>query len=68
MQVRLLADAYSDAKAIIVDGASAFVGSQNLTQTSLDKNRELGIVLTDRPNLDRLGAVFRSDWDISPPA
>ena len=54
VQVRLLADAYSHAKAIIVDGASAFVGSQNLTQTSLDKNRELGIVLTDRPNLDRL--------------
>ena len=68
VQVRLLADAYSHAKAIIVDSASAFVGSQNLTQTSLDKNRELGIVLTDRPNLDRLGAVFRSDWDISPPA
>src|SRR6476661_10345738 len=68
VQVRLLADAYSHAKAIIVDSASAFVGSQNLTQTSLDKNRELGIVLPDRPNLDRLGAVFRSDWDISPPA
>jgi len=68
VQVRLLADAYSHAKAIIIDGASAFVGSQNLTQTSLDKNRELGIILTDQPNLDRLHSVFESDWAISPAA
>jgi phosphatidylserine/phosphatidylglycerophosphate/cardiolipin synthase-like enzyme len=68
VQVRLLADAYSHAKAIIVDGSSAFVGSQNLTQTSLDKNRELGIILTDQPNLDRLRHVFESDWAISPAA
>ena len=68
VQVRLLADAYSHAKAIMVDGASAFVGSQNLTQTSLDKNRELGIILTDQPNLDRLHGVFELDWTISPAA
>lgn len=65
IQVKLLADAYSHAKAIIVDQAMAFVGSQNLTQTSLDKNRECGIVLSDHPNLDRLGAVFNADWDAS---
>jgi phosphatidylserine/phosphatidylglycerophosphate/cardiolipin synthase-like enzyme len=68
VQVRLLADAYSHAKAIMVDGVSAFVGSQNLTQTSLDKNRELGIILTDQANLDRLSSVFESDWAISPAA
>jgi phosphatidylserine/phosphatidylglycerophosphate/cardiolipin synthase-like enzyme len=68
VQVRLLADAYSHAKAIIIDGTSAFVGSQNLTQTSLDKNRELGMILTDQPNLDRLAHVFESDWSISPAA
>jgi phosphatidylserine/phosphatidylglycerophosphate/cardiolipin synthase-like enzyme len=66
VEVRLLADAYSHAKAIVVDGSRAFVGSQNLTQGSLDRNRELGIVLTDRPNLDRLRSVFESDWVISP--
>jgi phosphatidylserine/phosphatidylglycerophosphate/cardiolipin synthase-like enzyme len=68
VEVRLLADAYSHAKAIVVDGARAFVGSQNLTQGSLDRNRELGIILTDRPNLDRLHGVFESDWATSPAA
>lgn len=66
VEVKLLADAYSHAKVIIVDQERAFVGSQNLTQTSLDKNRECGIILTDRPNLDRLAAVFGSDWRASP--
>jgi phosphatidylserine/phosphatidylglycerophosphate/cardiolipin synthase-like enzyme len=68
VEVRLLADAYSHAKAIVVDGSRAFVGSQNLTQGSLDKNRELGIILTDHPNLDRLRSVFESDWANSPTA
>jgi phosphatidylserine/phosphatidylglycerophosphate/cardiolipin synthase-like enzyme len=68
VEVRLLADAYSHAKAIVVDGSRAFVGSQNLTQGSLDRNRELGMILTDRPNLDRLHSVFESDWAISPAA
>jgi cardiolipin synthase A/B len=68
VEVRLLADAYSHAKAIVADGSRAFVGSQNLTQGSLDKNRELGIILTDRPNLDRLHSVFESDWANSPAA
>ena len=66
IQVKLLADAYSHAKAIIVDGDRAFVGSQNLTQTSLEDNRECGIILSDRPNLARLTSVFRSDWNASP--
>ena len=66
IQVKLLADAYSHAKAVIVDREKAFVGSQNLTYTSLDLNRECGIVLYDRANLARLGRTFRSDWDISP--
>jgi cardiolipin synthase len=65
VEVKLLADAYSHAKAIIVDGIRAFVGSQNLTMTSLDRNRECGILLDDSANLSRLVATFRSDWEAS---
>jgi cardiolipin synthase A/B len=65
VQVSLLADVYSHAKAIIVDGSAAFVGSQNLTATSLDENRELGMVLVEPANLARLIGIFNSDWAAS---
>jgi cardiolipin synthase len=38
---------YIHAKAIVVDGATAYVGSQNFSDASLDYNRELGIITTD---------------------
>jgi phosphatidylserine/phosphatidylglycerophosphate/cardiolipin synthase-like enzyme len=66
IQIRLLADLYSHAKAIIIDQVRAFTGSQNLTQTSLDDNRELGIVLNDQANLARLSFTFEGDWRASP--
>jgi phosphatidylserine/phosphatidylglycerophosphate/cardiolipin synthase-like enzyme len=40
------------AKAIVADGARAYVGSINLTRGSMDKNRELGM-LTDNPTIVR---------------
>jgi phosphatidylserine/phosphatidylglycerophosphate/cardiolipin synthase-like enzyme len=43
----------------------AFVGSQNLTSTSLNDNREAGIVLDDASNVGRLVGVFREDWESS---
>ena len=66
IQVRLLADVYSHAKAVIVDQSSAFIGSQNFTFTSLDRNRELGVILIETANLQRLNHVFASDWQASP--
>jgi phosphatidylserine/phosphatidylglycerophosphate/cardiolipin synthase-like enzyme len=37
-------DPYIHAKAIIVDGTRMYVGSANLTDNSMDSNRELGLV------------------------
>ena len=56
--------AYPDvhAKVIVVDGQRAFVGSQNLTATSLDQNREVGIVTDDPAVLRRLRQTFETDW------
>lgn len=65
IQIKLLADKYSHAKAIIVDGTVALVGSQNLTQTSLTENREVGIVLDDVVNVGRLRSWFDLDWNAS---
>jgi phosphatidylserine/phosphatidylglycerophosphate/cardiolipin synthase-like enzyme len=38
---------YIHAKVIVVDSATAFVGSQNFSTSSLDDNRELGVITTD---------------------
>ena len=50
------------AKVVIVDGQRAFVGSQNFTATSLDQNREVGILIADPVVLQRLQQTFESDW------
>ena len=53
---------YLHAKAIVVDGSEAYVGSENLTANSLDHNRELGVVLKDPVLVDMLGSIIRSSW------
>ena len=50
------------AKTVIADGQRAFVGSQNLTATSLDRNREVGILIDDPAAIRRLQQVFEADW------
>lgn len=63
VEVRWLATPFVHAKVFIADGARAFIGSQNMTTTSLDFNRELGILVADAAALRRLAVVFQADWD-----
>ena len=51
-------------KVIVADGARAYVGSENLSQTSLDHNREVGVVVTDPSSIDPLVTTFESDWTL----
>jgi phosphatidylserine/phosphatidylglycerophosphate/cardiolipin synthase-like enzyme len=53
---------YIHAKEIIADGTSAYVGSQNFSYDSLTRNRELGLVIADRPLIDSLEATFARDY------
>jgi cardiolipin synthase len=53
---------YIHAKEIVVDGRQAFVGSQNFSRTSLQDNRELGIVISNRPIVGQLVQTFASDF------
>jgi cardiolipin synthase A/B len=55
------------AKMMIIDGQAAFVGSQNLTQTSLDQRREIGWVTADSATLARFQQVFDMDWSTGTP-
>ncbi len=67
-QVRTLVKPYIHAKMLIVDGGNAFAGSENFTATSLDKNRELGLLTGDPDAIARLSATFNQDWQQAKPA
>ncbi len=69
VQVRLIDAPYVHAKAMLVDagseGALAFIGSENVSTSSLDQNRELGVLVNDAPPLKRLQDVFERDWAVA---
>jgi cardiolipin synthase len=60
--VRLVTAPYIHAKLVLVDDKWAFVGSENISTASLDRNRELGILIRDPAVLARLGDTFNGDW------
>jgi phosphatidylserine/phosphatidylglycerophosphate/cardiolipin synthase-like enzyme len=49
------------AKLIIADGA-AFIGSQNFSWTSLERNREIGVLVDDTAPMARVTTQFETDW------
>ncbi len=62
-EARYLTEPYQHAKAMIVDGSSVYIGSINFTKTSLDRNRELGI-LTHQPDIpSQMEDEFGRFWD-----
>ncbi|HVA90053.1 MAG TPA: phospholipase D-like domain-containing protein [Chloroflexota bacterium] len=60
--VHLVTAPYIHAKLVLVDGKWAFVGSENISAASLDRNRELGVLVRDAGALSSLAATFESDW------
>lgn len=63
VELRYMGSPYVHAKAILVDGARLFVGSENFTQTSLDENREIGVITDDPTATARVAAAFERDFD-----
>ena len=59
---------YIHAKAIVSDGALAFIGSENFSATSLDQNREVGLLLADTAALATITTTFERDWAVGQPA
>jgi len=51
-------------KAIMVDGDRAYLGSENLSYTSLTENREVGLELLSSSGEDvaKMEATFEKDW------
>jgi phosphatidylserine/phosphatidylglycerophosphate/cardiolipin synthase-like enzyme len=65
VQVKQDTKLYMHAKIIVADGSKAFVGSENISTASLEKNRELGIILTDSTVINKLQQTFQQDWNDS---
>jgi cardiolipin synthase A/B len=65
VHVRYLGAPYVHAKLILADAGLAFVGSQNFSATSLDKNREVGVAIADTAALQLLADTFGRDWAVS---
>jgi cardiolipin synthase len=53
---------YIHAKAMVVDGAQAYVGSENFTTGSLQYNRELGLITTNAPTAATIGKTIAKDF------
>ncbi len=61
VDARALRYPYIHAKMFLVDGVVAFVGSENLSPTSLDLNREVGILVRGE-TVARAVTTFTRDW------
>jgi phosphatidylserine/phosphatidylglycerophosphate/cardiolipin synthase-like enzyme len=61
--VKTLNSPYVHAKLIISDAKKAYIGSINFSSQSMDSNRELGIIITDKNILNSLLDTFNSDWE-----
>jgi len=53
---------YIHAKAIVADGTTAFVGSENFSVASLEYNRELGLITGDAALVDPIARIVASDF------
>lgn len=62
VEVKTMTSPYPHAKLIVADGKRAYIGSVNLSDQSLDKNRELGILISQPDIVDRLEEQFAKDW------
>lgn len=57
------ANPYVHAKAILVDDQFLLIGSMNMSDMSLDKNREIGILLMNKAQIDTFKKTFLKDWE-----
>jgi phosphatidylserine/phosphatidylglycerophosphate/cardiolipin synthase-like enzyme len=65
VKVRKLADLRLHVRAIVRDGADAFLGSQSLRKLELDGRREVGVIVKDGAVVKKIQSVFESDWKLS---
>lgn len=53
---------YIHAKVIVADNQDIFIGSQNFSYNSLNKNRELGLIFKNQNIISSVENTFATDW------
>ena len=61
--VRTLAKPYVHAKAIVIDGKKAYVGSANFTTNSLQFNREIGVIVGNAGEVKKIADTISQDFN-----
>ena len=61
------APTYIHAKMILAGNSTMFVGSENFSKNSLEKNRELGLMVSDPAAIAHVKEVFEEDYSIARP-
>jgi phosphatidylserine/phosphatidylglycerophosphate/cardiolipin synthase-like enzyme len=62
VETRRLPNLRLHVRAIIRDGAAAFIGSQSLRKLELDGRREVGVIVSDAAIARQMRDVFETDW------
>lgn len=62
--IKLIKKPYIHAKMILIDQEYLLLWSMNLSDNSLDNNREVGIIITDKNIIQNFIWQFKKDWDI----
>jgi phosphatidylserine/phosphatidylglycerophosphate/cardiolipin synthase-like enzyme len=62
IDVRPLRSLRLHVRAIVRDGARAFVGSQSLRRPELDQRREVGVLITNGAVARQIRDIFEADW------
>ncbi len=63
-KVKKLKKPYVHAKMILIDNKYLILGSMNLSENSLDNNREIWIILIDQYLINKFKNQFDKDWNI----
>jgi len=63
--VRILKKYYNHTKMILVDDKYLILSSINLSENSMDKNREIWVILIDKGLINEFKSNFIEDWKIS---
>jgi cardiolipin synthase len=67
VSIREMAVPYAHAKMVVVDSREGFIGSENISTQSLDRNREVGLLVRG-PAVLTMAATFDADWKRLVPA
>lgn len=63
LKVTYLQKPETHAKVILIDNQYLYIGSINFSPSSIDKNREVGILLSNWDILDEVREIFESDFE-----